>query len=116
MAWRVEFFEVSRGTSPPYDFLTRLPLKARAKVTRAVELLEQGGPHIGEPYVKALTGRPGLFELRTSHASDAFRLFFFQAGREHIVVVHGIRKKTERTPARDLDTAEQRRAHYLGRQ
>jgi len=115
MPWQVEFFETSRGSSPPRDFLLGLPAKAQAKVARALDLLEEYGPEIGEPYVKAIRGRKNLLELRTSLGSDAFRLFFFHAGERRLIVVHGIRKKSQRIPARDLDTAEERMRTLQGR-
>ena len=115
MSWRVEFYEVERGTSPPHDFLASLPPKPQAKVLRVLSLLELHGPALSEPYVKHLTGWPGLLELRTSLGSDAFRMFFFFATEDLAVVVHGIRKKTERTPARDLRTAGGRRKDYMRR-
>ena len=116
MPWQVEFFETSRGSSPPRDFLLGLPAKAQAKVARAIDLLEEYGPEIGEPYVKAVRGRKGLLELRTSLGSDAFRLFFFSAGDKRLVVVHGIQKKSQKTPVRDLDTAAERMRTQQGRE
>ena len=115
MSWRVEFYEVERGTSPPRDFLGGLPPKAQAKLLRVLGLLEKHGPALQEPYVKRLSGWPGLLELRTSVGSDAFRLFFFFADRDLAVVVHGIRKKSERTPVRDLNAADARRKAYVRR-
>ena len=116
MPWQVEFFETSRGSSPPRDFLLGLPAKAQAKVARAIDLLEEYGPEIGQPYVNAVRGRKGLLELRASLGSDAFRLFFFRAGGTRLVIVHGIRKKSQRTPGRDLDTAEERMRSRQGKQ
>ncbi len=115
MACRIVFFEVGRGTSPPQDFLAGLPPKALAKMLRTIGLLETHGSALGEPYMKRLTGWPGLLELRTSVGSDAFRLFLFFAESDLAVIVHGIRKKTERTPIRELRTAESRRQEYLRR-
>jgi phage-related protein len=42
-------------------------------------------------------------------------MFFFFAAEDLAVVVHGIRKKTERTPGRDLRTADARRKDYMRR-
>ena len=116
MPWKVEFFETSRGSSPPRDFLVGLPAKAQAKLARAIDLLEEYGPGIGEPYVKSVRGRKGLLELRTSLGSDAFRLFFFRAGDTRLMVVHGIRKKSQKMPSRDLDTAVERMRVQQGRE
>jgi phage-related protein len=115
MKWPIDFFENDRGASPPRAFLLALPTKAQAKLLRALELLEDYGPTMGEPYVKAIRGKSGLMELRTSLGSDAFRLFFFHAGGRRLVVVHGIRKKSKRTPLRDLDTAERRMLEHTRR-
>ena len=114
MPWRVEFFRTARGTSPASEFIEGLPRKAASKVVRDLELLEEYGTRLGQPYVAPLVGVAGMFELRTSFGSDDFRMFFFRAG-ERFIVVHGIRKKTQRTPARDIEMAERRRAVWLGR-
>lgn len=116
MTWRIEFYAVERGTSPPQDFVRDLPLKLRAKLAVALNLLESFGPHLGEKYVKKMVGAAGVYELRASQGSDAVRLFFFLPRAEHVVILHGIRKKTQRTPERDLETAIRRRIEYLRRQ
>jgi len=117
MSWRIEFFETERGTSPPREFLLGLSPKAQAKFARTLDLVAEYWPHIAEPYVRATAGRRGLFEVRTQLGREAYRLFFFTAAaHECLVMVHGIRKKTERTPARDLETAERRMLVYLERQ
>jgi phage-related protein len=105
--WQVEFFQTRRGTSPPREFVFSLPAHDRNKVIDAIERLEEEGLAIGEPLVKMLAGYK-LYELR----AGAIRLFFFHHRFEHVVIVHGIRKKTQRTPRRDLDTADARRADY----
>jgi phage-related protein len=111
MPWRIEFFEVERGTSPPRDFLTRLPPRAH----RDLLLLNEFGPPMGMPQVRRMSGTTDLYELRTSLGSDDFRMLFFSPAHDHIVVLHGIRKKKERTPLRDIETAEKRRAAWLRR-
>ncbi len=116
MAWRIEFYHVSRGTSPPQDFVRALPDKLRAKLSVALNLLENFGPHIGEQYVKKMAGVTNIYDLRASQGSDAVRLFFFLPAPDHVVILHGIRKKTQRTPGRDLATTSSRRLEYLRRQ
>lgn len=45
----------------------------------------------------------GIFELRTVQGSDITRvLYFFVAGGE-IVLTHGFVKKTQKTPAREIE-------------
>jgi phage-related protein len=116
MSWRVEFFVTDRGSSPPGEFLLSLPARPRAKIGRALELLEEFGLVLGEPYIKSMAGHRGLYELRVRSGSDAFRLFFCVPAPQHAVVLHGTRKKTDRTPKRDLETAAGRMVEYLRRQ
>ena len=97
------------------EFIRSLPDKPQAKVLKDVDLLEQYGPALAGGHIKSIEGYRGLFELRSTFGSDAFRLFFFRVAEQHLVVVHGIRKKRERIAARDLETAEARRADYLRR-
>ena len=98
------------------DFWQLLPLKPRRKITRVLEFVQVNGPHVGEPLVRHLTGHKGLMELRVSFGSDAFRFFFFDAGNHELVLLHAIRKKTDKTPLREIETAEDRRAEFLRRQ
>jgi phage-related protein len=115
MPWRIDFFETARGSSPPREFLLGLPAKAQAKLARAIDLLEQYGPQLGAPYVKRLAASGGLRELRVTLGSDAFRLLFFHAGEGLLVIVHGMRKKGQRLPSHELQTAEARMLQYLNR-
>ena len=50
--WNITFFEKENGTIPVKEFLDALPSKHRAKVVWEIELLEQAGSALGEPYVK----------------------------------------------------------------
>jgi phage-related protein len=65
---------------------------------------------VGRPLVGAL-GR-GLSEVRTTFDKNEYRIFF---ERDEVVVVHGtmvlvhgIHKKTQKTPAADLELARSR--------
>lgn len=61
------------------------------------------GPNIGEPHTKAFG--EGLFELRLKGAEGIARVFFCTLVGKRIVMLHSFIKKSERTPARELDVA-----------
>lgn len=82
--------------------------KLRAKVLRGFELLANNWPRIGEPHVKAVEGRKGLWELREQLGNNRVRIFFFQQSPRVLVMVHGMIKKTMKTPKRELDKAERK--------
>ena len=64
------------------------------------------GPNLGEPHTKAV--KNGLFELRLKGAEGIARVFYCTQMRRRIVMLHSFVKKTNRTPARELDTAMSR--------
>ena len=64
------------------------------------------GPHLGEPHTKAFGD--GLFELRLKGAEGIARVFFCTMIGRKIVMLHSFVKKTNKTPARELDIAQTR--------
>ena len=56
----------------------------------------------------------GLFELRVGRKDIARAAWFFQTG-QRIVVVRCFVKKSQKTPANELELARRRMAEYLGR-
>jgi hypothetical protein len=55
-----------------------------------------------EPHVKHLDGN--LWEMRMKGKDGIARAIYVTAERERVVVVHAFVKKTQKTPARALDT------------
>ena len=111
--YTVEFYEKASGEKPCLSFLTTLEVKLRAKVFRDLALLEEKGRELRLPYSDHL--EDGIFELRTKQSSNIVRsLYFFYEGNR-IVVTHGFRKKTQKTPPEEIDKAKRYRNDYLSR-
>lgn len=71
------------------------------------------GRALGMPFSRHLDD--GIFELRTAQGSDITRvLYFFVAGGE-IVLTHGFVKKTQKTPAREIERAKRMREDWRSR-
>lgn len=113
--FQVEFYEDDKGSSPAYDFIMGLDnKKLQAKVVGSLEVLSEKGNMLREPYSKHLDD--GIFELRCKVATDIVRLlYFFHEGRI-IVVTNGFVKKSQKTPAKEIALAKQRRKDYLARE
>lgn len=56
-----------------------------------------------------------IWEFRTTYAGNAYRLFSFWDTRNDTLVVatHGLKKKTQRTPAKEIAKAERIRNDYF---
>ena len=102
--------------SPTDLFLAQLMsdnMKLYEKTLRSMQLLTIHGNQLRMPYSKHL--RDGLFELRTILGSDITRLFYFFDEGKIILITHGIVKKTEKTPASDIEYALNAMTTYFKR-
>ena len=64
------------------------------------------GPNLGEPHTKAFGD--GLFELRLKGAEGIARVFFCTLVGKRIVMLHSFIKKSDKTPTREREIAENR--------
>lgn len=69
--------------------------------------MEIHGPDLGSPHTKAMGD--GLFELRLKAAEGIARVFYCTMVNHRIVMLHQFIKKTDKTPARELDVARTRK-------
>ena len=66
-------------------------------------------------YLKKLEGTGDIWEVRADSGNDAFRLLGFWDQGALIILTNAFAKKTQKTPAREINLAERRRADYLNR-
>mgnify|MGYP000321748448 CR=1 FL=1 len=111
--FEVFFYDKEDGTEPAKEFLLGLDTKMRAKILRTISLLADNGPDLREPFSKPLGD--GIFELRAKVGSDISRvLYFFIVGRR-VILTNGFIKKTQKTPAAEMERAKRYRAEFLSR-
>lgn len=88
------------------DDILALPDTLAARYVVLTRRMLALGPHLGEPHTKAFGD--GLFELRLKGAEGIARVFFCTMIGRKIVMLHSFVKKTNKTPARELDIAQTR--------
>lgn len=113
MAWTIEYYTNPQGNSPVEGFLRTLPGKDEAKIAWTVKLLSEFGLELGMPYARPLKGK--LWELRTRTSGGAYRIIYFAHVGQRFVLLHGFVKKTQKTPRKEMETAERRMVDYLSR-
>ncbi len=111
--FEVEFYEKENGDKPAKDFLLSLGVKMMAKMADMISILQDNGYDLREPYSKYLSD--GIFELRAQAETNAMRVFYFFYVDRRIVLTHGFIKKTQKTPAAEIERAKKYRADYLRR-
>ena len=101
-------------TEEANSFLQSLPEKIREKVFYNIRRVQKG--ERDKELFKKLEGTD-IWEFRTLYSRIAYRLFaFWDTERETLVIAtHGIVKKTQKTPAKEIAKAESIRKEYFER-
>jgi len=108
------FYRTASGECPVEEFLDNLGPKQAQKVAWTLQVVKEL-PMVPKQYFKKLEGTDDLWEVRAESGGDAFRLLgFWDAGRL-VVLTNGFAKKTQKTPAREIELAERRKRDYLNR-
>ena len=106
----IVFYKFADGTCPVKDFIRSLDVKMKAKTLKTIELLENSGTALREPYSKPL--EDGIFELRTKQGSDITRVLYFFFIGQKVVLTNGFVKKTQKTVKAQKDLAKKYKADY----
>jgi phage-related protein len=83
------------------DFLNTLDQQTAEKIEWTLGLI-RNLDRIPNKYFKHLTGTNGLYEIRCAWLGNAFRLFCFFDEGKMIIIVHGFKKKTQKTPFKEI--------------
>jgi phage-related protein len=101
MQWIVEVLPIALSE------IEALPEDMQARFRRIVEIIQTHGlESVREPLVKHLEGK--LWEMRMSGRDGISRAIYLTAAGRRVVVLRAFVKKTERTPARELQIARRR--------
>ncbi|MHB8569026.1 MAG: type II toxin-antitoxin system RelE/ParE family toxin [Metallibacterium sp.] len=101
MTWQLSYY------SPKVAALIEAwPACVHASYLRIAQTMAVHGPDLGMPHTRAMGG--GLFEVRAKGHKGIGRAFYCTVTGQRIVILHAFIKKTEQTPARELETARAR--------
>ena len=102
MTWKVQFLDVAVESE-----VERLPDDIQAKLFRIIDMIEQSGLlAMREPYVKHL--EKSLWEMRMKGRDGIARAFYVTVSGQRAVIVRVFRKKTQKTPRREIELALKR--------
>ena len=118
ITYNIIFYETQDGNSEIWNFLEELRHKsatskdARIQYNQAelyIQLLQDNGTKLSLNIMKHID--EDIWELRPGNN----RIFFFACDRDVFVLLHGFRKKTQKTPRREIVKAKTERDDYLSR-
>jgi len=116
MQWTIEYYERADGKCPVREFIDGLSHEGQAKYIFISRLLVEYGVQVREPYVKQFTGHKKLFEIRIKDKTGISRILYFTHTGRRIILLHGFTKKTNKTPQREIEIAEERMKDFLSRE
>ncbi len=111
--FEIIFYTKKDSSMPAQEFISSLDPKMKAKILRIIDLLEVNGPLTRLPYSEHL--EDGIFEIRAIQGSNITRVLYFFTKGQKIVLTHGFKKKTQKTPRKEIELAKKFRSEYEGR-
>lgn len=111
--WLIEFYTLKNEESPIADWYLAQASKVQAKLLWTFELLEELGIEVGMPHVKPLGDK--LYKVRVRVDRNNFRVIYFAYANRRFILLHGFQKKTQKTPTKELETAQKYMEDFLER-
>jgi phage-related protein len=102
----VRFYVSEKGVEHVKDWLLSLTKDDRAVIGADIKMVEYGWP-LGMPLVRKM--EKDLWEVRIDLPKNRIARVLFTVHKQQMVLLHGLIKKSQKTPGSDLGTAKIRR-------
>lgn len=110
----IEYYKTEGGNSPVEEWLLSLQTKQFEKCLWVLRLIEELD-RVPLEYFKKMESTDDLWEVRVQFGNNIFRILSFFDGPRLVMLANGFTKKTQKTPRREIDLAEQRKKDYFRR-
>lgn len=109
--WVVVFYTDEDGKDLIRQFLESLDLQTQARFEWSIEQLRMRNVLAREPLVRHIEGK--IYELRRESNTNIYRLFYALLSRKRILILHGLQKKTQKTPRKEIEIALKRLNSFI---
>ncbi len=92
-------------------FYVKQNKRVKEKIIWTIRLVEEL-EIVPSVYLKSISGKDGLYEIRIQAGSDIFRIFCFFDKENLIVIGNGFQKKTQKTPKNEIIKVIQIKLNY----
>ena len=106
----VQFYKSESGKEPVREWLKGLSKEDKTVIGEDIKTVEFGWP-LGMPLVRKLD--KALWEVRIDLTNKEIARVLFTVTDGVMVLLHGFKKKSQKTPANDLSIAKERRDKVL---
>jgi phage-related protein len=101
----VVFFRTASGREPVREFLKNLDKEGRKDIGEDIKLVQFRWP-LGMPLVRKI--ETDLWEVRSHLSGNRITRILFTVGSGEMALLHGFIKKSQKTPANDLQLGRER--------
>ena len=91
------------------DFISTLSMDECNKIRRALDLFKVEDK-IPRHFIKFI--RDGIYEFRVNYGNNEFRIFFIYDGDTIVVLFNAFKKKTQKTPDKEITKALRLKEEY----
>jgi len=102
--YKIEFYKTPRGEYPVRDFIEKMEARFQMKIYGYISFLQEKGHNLKRPYTARVKGK--IRELRIRISAGNVRIFYFFFLKNKIILLHAVKKKTQKLPLRDIEKAE----------
>ncbi len=106
MTWQINYYYNTNNKSPIAEWIDELGNEPKSEIFRIFGLLQKYGIRLGLPFVRPI--RDKIYEVRAKDKSGIYRVLYFAHKDKTFVMLHGFQKKTQKTPASDIEIAIKR--------
>jgi len=99
--------------SPARKEILTWPVEIKKDLGSILTKLQKGDP-VGEPSTSSMKSiAPGCFEIRLKGADGIYRAFYILKTEVGILIFHSFKKKSQKTPIKEIDTGKIRLKEFL---
>lgn len=109
--WKVTYYISPSGDNSVSDFLDTLEQNSQSKILRVLHNIQEYGLDSVIPHIKKLSGTR-FWEIRIL-GHNSIRVIYVVPAKFQILVLHGFKKKTQKTPLKELEIASKRYHEYI---
>jgi len=106
MVWHVIFYKDKNGDQPVKDFILDQSDEAIGEILHVLDLPHKFDLSLGLPYIEKVQGK--IWSLRIKHSSDYYRILYFASSGKKFILLHALKKKSDKLPNNDIETALKR--------
>ena len=114
MKREIIFYTTAAGKCPVEEYFEGLEINVVKKIAWTLKIIEETD-FVPKTYFKKLEATNGIWEVRVKLGTNIYRLFSFWDKNNLVVLTHGIIKKNQKTPAKEIKQAEEYKKDYFRR-